>query len=356
MPQYTLRRLDERDKNGVYYIFWSENRRSKRISTRERDLSAAQAFFAQWLLMEREGAGASTLTVTDLWKVYFEKHGAGTGNPTSLANAWKNLSAFFGGRLVAEVTPALVDEYVAKRTSGRLGRKVKESSVRQELSVLRACFNWCAHSGRGLLRPAEVPRFDLPKASPPRDRWLTTDEIRRLFDAAAKMRKGSRLSRLERFLWLALETGARKNAILGLTWDRVDFDTGVIHYHRPGDRVTKKRKPSVPISAALEPVLRRMHAERRRPNDPNEPVVGGSDVWRALVAAAAKAGVPGVSPHVLRHTAATHMARRGVPLWKIAKVLGNTTAMVEQVYAKHCPDDLREAVNTISGGFLEAAE
>jgi hypothetical protein len=50
------------------------------------------------------------------------------------------------------------------------------------------------------------------------------------------------------------------------------------------------------------------------------------------------------------------MARRGVPLWTIAKVLANTLAMVERVYAKHAPDDLRDAVGMISGGALVAAE
>jgi integrase len=79
-------------------------------------------------------------------------------------------------------------------------------------------------------------------------------------------------------------------------------------------------------------------------------------VWRIVRDIATAAGVSGVSPHVLRHTAATHMARRGVPLWTIAKVLANTLAMVERVYAKHSPDDLRVAVGMISGGALVAAE
>ena len=52
--------------------------------------------------------------------------------------------------------------------------------------------------------------------------------------------------------------------------------------------------------------------------------------------------------------AALHMARKGVSLWKIAKILGNTLTMVERVYAKHCPDDLRESVGAISGGALRA--
>ena len=47
---------------------------------------------------------------------------------------------------------------------------------------------------------------------------------------------------------------------------------------------------------------------------------------------------------------------RAVPLWIIAKVLGNSLAMVERTYAKHCPDDLRQAVDTITGGAVEMGQ
>jgi site-specific recombinase XerD len=54
------------------------------------------------------------------------------------------------------------------------------------------------------------------------------------------------------------------------------------------------------------------------------------------------AGVERVSPHVLRHAAATHMLRRGVPIWQVAGILANTVAMVEKIYGHHVPDGVRE--------------
>ncbi|TIU53539.1 MAG: site-specific integrase, partial [Mesorhizobium sp.] len=64
----------------------------------------------------------------------------------------------------------------------------------------------------------------------------------------------------------------------------------------------------------------------------------------------------GISPHVFRHTAATHMVRRGVPIYIVAAVLGNSVKMIAEVYGHHAKDDLQAAVDTISGGMLEAAE
>lgn len=246
---------------------------------------------------------------------------------------------------------------------------MNNSTVRKDLALLRACFNWCADSSerKAIISAISVPGFPLPPEGAAKDRWLRTEEIQALLSSAAKQRNGMRLSRGERFLWLALETAGRKAAILDLTWDRVDFETNVIRLHDPKREKTKKVRASVPISKSLRPVLLRAHKERT-----GQLVMDNkAEVWATvqIIAEGAGYGGPrgprsngakpkatGISPHVLRHTAATHMARRGVPLWKIAKILGNSLVMTEKVYSHHCPDDLREAIDLISDGALEAAE
>jgi len=51
-----------------------------------------------------------------------------------------------------------------------------------------------------------------------------------------------------------------------------------------------------------------------------------------------------VTPHTLRHTAATWMAQAGVPMWVISKYLGHTsTRTTERIYAHHDPSFLMEA-------------
>lgn len=359
-----------KEPNGFWYAFWSDGRRSKRKSMGTKEQAVAKARFAQWLLLDGQEAGEDVVyTVADLWTVYTTKHvEAHVASQATHRFCWANLEPHFGHLELGQVSAA-VPVYVAGRLSGKIGgRKVKPSTIRRDLSLLRACLNWCADGTerKAIIPAAAVPGFALPSESPPKDRWLRTDEIQRLLTAAAGLRSGPRLSRGERFLWLALETAGRKAAIMDLTWDRVDFETGVIHLADPERRTTKKRRASVPISAALLPVLKRAHEERE-----NDLVMDSkAEIWATVQCIAYRAGfgergpvktgskpkATGISPHVLRHTAATHMARRGVPLFIIAKVLGNTVAMVERVYAKHCADDLRGAVNMISqGALLETA-
>ena len=119
------------------------------------------------------------------------------------------------------------------------------------------------------------------------------------------------------------------------------------------------------IAAQLKPVLERAFAER----ESKWVLDSDADIWATVQFTAIRAGFSdqkvkkgqkpkstGISPHVLRHTAATHMARRGVPLWMIANVLGNTLAMTERVYAKWVPENPAGTVDMISGGVLEPAE
>lgn len=349
--------------NGHYYAYWSEGRRSLRKSMRTSDLDAATKRFAQWLLQRgapAEQVGATAYTVANLWSVYWAKRGGKAAGADTLDASWANLAPHFGHRRPGEITQDVIDAYVAKRADGRIGRGAGAATCRKELSTLYAALRFCTVKPNALIPAASLDAVVLPDASAPRDRWLTVAEITQLFLAAVRLRDGDKLSRVELFLWLALETAARKQAIFELTWDRVDFEIGVIHFDVPGRKQTKKRRTSVPMSKALRPVLVRAYVERE-----NELVMGHmADVWESIQRVAVAAGLApasggrkqratGISPHTLRHTAATHMARRGVPLWKIAKILGNTLAVVERVYAKWAPDDAAGTVDLISNGYLE---
>lgn len=330
--------------SGVKYINWTEpNGRSKRISTRTRIEAEAQRRLAEFILNEAEAdkdeqRGAPIAT---LWAEYTAQHRVVSAQTT--AECWKKLGPHFGDKLVTEINQALVDSYVKLRKAGKIGRPAVDSTCRRELAQLTACL------GHHDLKA----KFKLPKAGAPRDRWLRTEEVRKLMQKAANMRTTpTRLSRVERFLWLALETAGRAGALFDLTWDRVDFETNVIHLDNPDREKTKKRRASVPMSKNLRAIMDRAYKER----GDSRHVVGGVTVIKAVKRVAKAADVPGVTPNVLRHTAATHMARKGVPLWIIAKVLGNSLVMVEKVYAKHCPEDLRSAVDLISAGFEHTGE
>lgn len=313
---------------GVYYIFWSENRRSKRQSTGQTEVSAAQAYFDEFLKLQGS-APMSSLTCDEIFQAKY---------PDGKAKySWNQLRHEFATLTLSEITPDIERGYIRRRTADGAAR----STIRRELAELRASWSWAAQPQQGLVSPADIPVLDpLPSASAPRDRWLTAEEIARVL-AAADDEYTPRRIRL--FVYIALHACARRTAIQELRWRQVDFETNVIHFLADGEEQTSKRRPSVPMSDRLRAVLL---AER---GEPDEFVIGGGGrVNEGINALARRAGLSGLTPHVFRHTAATWMARRGVALWLIAKVLGDTVDTVERVYAKHSPEMLSDAVNVLA--------
>jgi integrase len=361
MPTYNLRQHD----NGIFYIHWSDGRRSKRESTGQTEEVAAQIYLGEWLKGEAADKAGTTpvYLVSDLWDLYHERHVEKNCVDVRASNTcWNNLKVHFGALTLPAVTQKdrdgvdKVEAYILLRQDGEIGTcEAAPGTIRGELARLKAAFNWCASPKQKIIGLADVPVFDLPPDSDARDRWLRGPEIQKLFDSATEIRlawrEPERLSRVERFLWLALETASRLMAILELTWDRVDFELNTINYNVPGRRKTKKRRVVVPISTALRPILLRAYEERE-----SEYVCDNLSlsIWRGVKAVAKNAGVEDVSPHVLRHTAATHMLRRGVPIWQVAGILGNTVAMVEKTYGHHVPDAGASAVEMIYGALAPA--
>ncbi|MBN8916855.1 MAG: hypothetical protein J0I31_14770, partial [Rhizobiales bacterium] len=100
------------------------------------------------------------------------------------------LVPFFGALLPPAIDDDVVDEYKEARFAGNIGDPSGGSTVRLELTYMIACFNWCAHPKRkpSVLNRADVPYIELPPANEPRDRWLTLDEIKRLFTTAEQSR------------------------------------------------------------------------------------------------------------------------------------------------------------------------
>ena len=72
----------------------------------------------------------------------------------------------------------------------------------------------------------EVPAVERPSKPPPRNRRLTREEVKRLLAACT-------IPHLKLFVILALATAGRRAALLGLKWDRVDFETDFIDLEDP---------------------------------------------------------------------------------------------------------------------------
>ena len=275
-------------------------------------------------------------TVSGLIDHYLAHKGYGVGSVQEYH--LRGIRRLLGGLTPAGLTPRVLKDYERQRG-------VRGSTARRDLGALVAVLNLAVR--HKLLDPADAPHIDLPPPGAPRERCLTEAEAARFWELAMGHSEGRpRLSRLTRFVCIAMETAARKEAIEGLAWDRVNLARRLIDFRDPTLPRTKKRRVPVPISNKLFPVLEQAWREREAGE---RFVVGQGSIRKTfetfLAGADGGAWKGRLTPHTFRHTWATLAAQRAVPMVQIAAVLGDNLATVEKHYLHLSPEYLRDAVN-----------
>lgn len=270
---------------------------------------------------------------------------------------------FFGSeRPVAEVDRNVLRGYLRHLFDVR---ELKETSVKRRLACLKVLFRWLEQEDVIPITPFH--RFDgrlkLPQRLP---RGLTKPEIRLLLGHAAArlgMRPGRYdvrpLSRLEplRFTDLttlmALETlyrtGMRVGELAAVRLADVDAGDGTITVTGKGDR---QRRVFLPSDALLR--LARRYLELRASRRPSHagfilgPGGGPASTHqiRIMVREAAEgAGLDRrVTPHMLRHTAATHLLEAGVDIRFVQRLLGHQSISTTEGYTRVTDAALREVI------------
>jgi integrase len=245
-----------------------------------------------------------------------------------------------------------------------LGQPAAERQCRHDLEDLRAAIEH--HAKEGLHRG--VVRVTLPPKGAARDRWLTRDELAAVLWACWRhrevqtlyrgKRKGERretekrpLRHLARFILLAVYSGSRAGAVLtasparGEGRSHIDLARGIFYRLAEGARATNKRQPPVPLPRRLLAHLRRWVAKgvvsEYFVEWNGKPVKSVKTAFKTALRLAKVSGQ--ISPHTLRHTAATWLMQNGVDKWEAAGFLGMSVEMLDRVYGHHHPDHLRRA-------------
>lgn len=359
-PRLWLRR-ERRDRSGAvthpaaWYIR-DDGRYQESTGCGLDDRGRAEQKLADYLARKRLDAAPrgtrdpAWIPIADVIARYLRDVAAKRARPEESGQRARALLGFFGDKTLADVNGDICRRYAAERST--------DAAARRELEDLRAAINH--HRREGLC--SQVVEVVLPPERPPRERWLTRSEAARLVLAAWRYRevqKGRATDRRSRqhiakFVLVALYTGTRASAVCGAALQQtvgrgwIDLDRGVFYRRAAGVRETKKRQPAVPLPAGLLAHLRRWkrHGQRFAVEWNREPV---ADIGKAFCNAVADAGLgPDVTPHVLRHTAATWLMQAGVDLWEAAGFLGMTVEMLSQRYGHHHPAHLERAKNSFS--------
>ena len=260
----------------------------------------------------------------------------------TLAAYRQDLTAYVGwlssrSTTVGAVTEDDVTAYIAHlRESGRA-----PSSQKRALVAVRSLHRFLAEEQEGRIDPAaevEVPRVPrgLPKA-------LTEAEVSRLLSAVEGADAVARRDRA--ILEVLYGTGLRISELVGLSLPDLDLDAGLLRAFGKGakERVVPVGRYAVAALVDwLAPAGRpELEPDRWARRDDAQALFlnrrGGrlsrQGAWMVVKRTGERAGLTGhLSPHVLRHSCATHMVDHGADIRTVQELLGHASISTTQVY------------------------
>jgi integrase len=332
--------IEQRGKLGIWRLCWTQDRRKRTRSIGTADESAADQWFDRFVAELDQPARPEAPTVSAIVDGYLASREGVVVDYARLELTARHIKAKLGWLDADTLRPSHTVTYARQRRGEGRG----DGTIRRELTTLRAALRWAL--GERMI--AGAPAVRLPPRPAPRDRWLTRNE-------ADALLAGCVSHHVRLFVLIALHTAARRNAILELEWSQVDLAARLVHFNPPGRRQTTKRRVVVPINDTLLAALHEARAAAqssyviehpRRTKDGIKYRVGS--IKKAFARSVERAGLVGVSPHVLRHTAATYMALAGVEMRKISLYLGHDSVKTtETVYAHAHPEYLRDAAQSL---------
>jgi integrase/recombinase XerD len=252
---------------------------------------------------------------------------------------------------IAEVDEATVTEYV----TWMRGRDRAPASVARGLVAVRALYRFLADDGQLTVDPAaevEVPR--VPKGLP---KPLSEDEVTRLLDA---VQGDDAIARRDRaILEVLYGTGLRISELVGLGVADLDLEGGLLRAFGKGSKeriVPLGRFAREALAAYLSPAGRGALAPERWARRGDAEAVflnkrGGSlsrqGAWQIVRSYGDRAGLGDrLSPHVLRHSCATHMLDHGADIRAVQELLGHASLSTTQIYTLVSTERLRSVYDS----------
>ncbi|MCS6304910.1 MAG: site-specific integrase [Nitrospira sp.] len=240
----------------------------------------------------------------------------------------------WGNPLIHTLTVEVLDQYRTRR----LSENVTPATINREMSTLKHALSK-AVEWKLLRKTAREELVAIRKYQEPdgRLRYLSGDaEAERLLQACETW--------LKPIVQTALHTGMRKGELLGLTWDCVDMTHGFIRLKQ-----TKNGKArALPLNETLWGLFSGLRTHLDVPwvfhDDAGH---RWNDVRHGFERACEAAGLTDFHFHDLRHTFASWLIMRGVPLATVSNLLGHTTPTMTLRYAHLSPKHLTSAVRVL---------
>jgi integrase/recombinase XerD len=236
-----------------------------------------------------------------------------------------------GARTPEKIRASHIVDWLGVRREGGLA----EATVARGLAAVRMLMRHLVMESRISRDPSALIAAPSLRQSLPRT--LAVEEVEQLLDAPSG--QGWKPERDRALLEVLYACGARVSEAVGLRTGEIEPSLRVLRLTGKGSKTR-----IVPLGERARRALEAWMSggRTRRPGAARTPQVfltkSGRpmtrlDAWRAVKAAAARAGLPtDISPHTLRHSFATHMVEGGADLRSVQEMLGHASIRTTEVY------------------------
>ena len=257
---------------------------------------------------------------------------------------------YCGGLALKEISRDDVGDFV--QYLGREGRSPK--TVARKLSVVREFFKFL-YTEKDI---KDNPAADVltPKQEKPLPKFLSEDEIKRLI-AAAKECSGPKGRQMTAMLELMYASGLRVSELVSLPENCINFDRRQVFVRGKGSKERVVPVAPAAIQAVFDYLEQRdcFIREGRRSiwlfpsKSSRSGHISRDTFFKRLKELAVKAGIypSRVTPHVLRHSFATHLLNHNADLRSVQKMLGHESINTTEIYTHILSDKLLESVQKL---------
>jgi site-specific recombinase XerD len=239
----------------------------------------------------------------------------------------------FERKTIQEITTWQIEKWKSRRKEG-----LQAASVNRELALLKHMFSMALKWRRVKENPTKDVRGF--KGETKRVRFLMPEEVRKLLSNCGDLLGGL----LNPLVTLAVHTGMRKGELLGLEWERVNFEQGIISLF---DTKNHERR-DIPMDETAKATLRGL--ERKGdlifPNK-NGKQIDGVPLYFAFHEALKKSGINDFRFHDLRHTFASNLVMEGIDIVTVKELLGHKDLKMTLRYSHLAPSHKAKAVNIL---------
>lgn len=253
-----------------------------------------------------------------------------------------DLRDFF--RFLGQISIEKIDYLEIRRYLAHLGEKgFSKSSISRKLACLRSFFKFLVREN--LLKENPASSIATPKREKKLPLFLDEKEVVNLIEAPAANSKMEK--RDKAILELLYTSGIRVSELVGLNIEDVDFFGEVLRVRGKG-----KKERLVPAGSKALAAVRDYLEILESPANLHGPLflnrgktrLTDRSVRRVVLKYARRIALnKNISPHVLRHTFATHLLDRGADLRSVQELLGHENLSTTQIYTHVTTKRLKEA-------------